>query len=114
MEKRQMKELVILSGVLPVGGTKSKDLTGEYSPIFAQVIPLWVEGANQGEFFLSGPAFELLFAGNGSIYVVGLFEVDEAVEVITSGEAFDQFLFVLRDTASEIAGYADVEHTGRV
>ena len=67
---------------------------------------------DKGEFFDAGPAFELLFAGNGAAGVVIALVVDETVAVVVRGEAFEDFVFVFSDAWFDATRYTDVECVG--
>jgi hypothetical protein len=53
------------------------------APGFAQVLPFWIHGYDQGDLLDSEQAFDLLFAGDGCVNVSKAFEVDQAVDLVT-------------------------------
>ncbi len=77
-----------------------------------EVLPGWVGGANKGELLGSGPVLEFLLAGYGVVDVLKLFEVDEAGDVVSRGEAPRSLLTVFHDPAAEVVGDADVDGSG--
>lgn len=60
----------------------------------------------------SVPALELLFAVDGFVHVIEGFVVNGAVAAVLFGKSFDLVVLVLRDTAVETVGHADVDHAG--
>src|ERR1700733_4104994 len=78
-------------------------------PIFAQILPGGVRLLDQCDFLGAGPAFELLFAGDGGAGAAVLLKPDEAIAIVGGRESFVEFAFVGEDAALQIAGHADVE-----
>lgn len=77
--------------------------------MFGEVFEPWVGGADQVEFLLAAPAFELLLAGDGGADVDERFGVEQASAAVGFGEAFEGSVLVLLDARVEGAGDADVE-----
>ena len=78
----------------------------------AEVAPGGVGALDQKDFFLTAPAFELLFTGDGVANVGEGLEINEFGRVVLRAEAGEELLFVLRDAGFEIAGDAGVEDAG--
>src|SRR5579863_3186442 len=75
----------------------------------AQVHPVRVDGRDQRNFLFPAPAFELLFAPDGFVYVVVGLPIEQAVDIVLAGEARERVLFVLEDPRFKTAGDADVQ-----
>lgn len=81
-------------------------------PIAAEVIPGGVYRLDERDFLCPRPALDLFLAGNGRLNVCGLLVVDEAADVVASGEARRRCLAVLRQAFFEVVGDAGVERAG--
>jgi hypothetical protein len=55
------------------------------------------------------PSFHRFFAGNGVADIEEMFDIDEARDIVAVGEPGNDFAFVLKDTARQITGDADVK-----
>jgi hypothetical protein len=67
---------------------------------------------DQADFLLAAPTFDFLFARDGVLNVAKGFEVDEAEDSVTSGEAWDETLAMFDHSAFEVVCYAGVEGAG--
>jgi hypothetical protein len=72
-----------------------------------------VSGFDQDDLLGARPAFQLLLAGDGFVYVLEGGPGDKAFYVVTGGEAFEFMEFVLKDSVVKIAGEADVQSAGQ-
>ena len=75
---------------------------------------MWIHLADECEFLLSPPAFDLLFAGDRVSHVGVGFDVDQARDIVFFRETGVEFLFVFGNAAVEVIGDARIEHAGRV
>ena len=78
----------------------------------AQVAELGIERANEGEFFVASPGFELFFAAYGVLDLTKGLKIDESRYVMLLRESAEEMLFVLGDSRFEITGDAYVQDTG--
>jgi len=60
------------------------------------------------------PGLELLFAIKGVEYVLGLFDVDELVDLVSRGEGAGSSVPVLDEALGKVAGHPDVQGAGPV
>ena len=72
-----VRDLLLLFGAIAV-----RQMCGE-------VFPRWVVMFNQADFLLAAPGFDFLFASDCIADIGEVFEVDEAEELVSSGEAGD-------------------------
>lgn len=82
------------------------------SPLFGQVAKVGVYGADEVEFLLAAPAFELGFSGDGEADVAEFLEVEQAGAVVFRGETFVGAVLVLLYSDKQVAGDADIECAG--
>src|SRR5919199_3661930 len=80
-------------------------------PSGAQVLPPRISTLDQGYFLSSEPAFELLFASNGSENMRDDFEVHQLRNVVFAGETWHQFMLVLVDASFQVIGHADIQRS---
>ncbi len=78
-----------------------------------KIVPLWVSGHDQADFPGSGPSFQAGFALDGGAHVAVRFGVDQAVEVVPSGECRSDAFLMLANPVGEVAGYAQVQRPVR-
>lgn len=71
-----------------------------------------VERLDQSDFLGAAPAFDFLFAANGGAGGRVRLEPDEFSAVVFSGEARDEFLFVLVGALRKVAGDGQIESAG--
>ena len=57
------------------------------TPRFAKILPHRVCGGDQVQFFQTGPAFDLLLAGDGGGRPIEAFDINEAMNVVAACEA---------------------------
>lgn len=90
-----------IQGALEVGGL-------QIVPVFAQVDPCWIGGLDERDLFGACQAFQLFFTLDGKVYIAEAFEPDEAVAVVSGGEAVVFLPFVFEDALTQVAGDADI------
>jgi hypothetical protein len=78
--------------------------------VLSQVFPDRIEALNQPNLFRAAPAFQLLLAGDGLMYVIERLEVNQPMTAILLAEAFENMVLVLPDASIDVAAYADVEY----
>jgi hypothetical protein len=87
---------------------------GLFVEVFAQITKLWVHRANEGQFFLASPTFDLFFATDCVAHIAEWLEINEANDIVLFRESGNVFLFVLGDAALEMVGDAGVQHAGGI
>lgn len=78
----------------------------------AEVVPVGVEGFDQGDFLGAVPALDFFFAGNGGAGGGVRLEPDEFGAVVFFGETGDELLFVLAGAFGEVARNTQIENAG--
>jgi hypothetical protein len=109
-----------LAGMVPRGWREGIDIAmipadggfGLSVEGFAQVAELWVQGANQGELFLTAPPFDLLFAGDCVSDIPVRLKKHKASDAILLREAGSEFLLVLGDATLKMVCDARVKDAG--
>jgi len=91
----------ILSGALEIGRLY-------VVPILAKVGPCWIGGLDERDFFGACPTLQFLFTLDRKVRIAEVFKPDEAVAVVSSGEAVVFLPFVLEDSLAKVASDADV------
>lgn len=71
-------------------------------PVLAEIDPVRIFLLYKPVLFLSSPFFDLLFSGKSSIDVACFLEIDEAVDVVSGGESFYEFVFVFVYSAFQV------------
>ncbi len=62
-----------------------------------------------GDLFCARPSFQLLLTGQGFMYVLVGFEVEQADYIVAIGEAFMMMEFMLENALVQVTTYADVQ-----
>jgi hypothetical protein len=81
-------------------------------PVRAEILQARVDRFDQGNFSLSRPALELLLPRDCLVGMVEFFNVDEAVNPVLAGEAWQQPVLMLVHPAGNIVGHPDVKFAG--
>lgn len=81
-------------------------------PRFGQIVPVWIHRFDQVKFLASTPSLNFLFAIDGGVGIDEAFVIDEAREVVATGEAGDEFVFVFEDATAQVTGNAGIEDMG--
>jgi hypothetical protein len=79
------------------------------SPVFGKVLPSGIGLFNQRNLLLAPPYLELFFAADRTLHVAVGLVINEPVNFIFPGEAFNGIHLVLRYAAVNIPGNADIE-----
>src|ERR1700683_2411569 len=82
----------------------------DFPPMLRQVMPVRIHCLNQPDFLASSPAFNFPLAADCSVRICKPLVVNQPSQVVTTGEALDDFVLVFPGTANEIAGDACVQH----
>ena len=73
------------------------------------VSPVWVFASNQFILPCPAPPLQLLFVGDGGIWIGKISKPDKTADVIFLGVPAKNAMSVLPDTARQIAGHADID-----
>ena len=76
-----------------------------------QFAPLRVAASDQRVLLLSPPFLNFFFPAQGGDYVTGFFEIDKFVHVVFFGKTFHQLVLVFVNSALQIIGDADIQHS---
>ena len=79
-----------------------------------EFFPGWIRGFDQRDLLRACPVLEFLLSGDGVIHILVAHEVDEAIDLVTSGKAARCLFAVLKHAFAEVVGEADVEDVGAV
>jgi len=80
--------------------------------VLSQVLPARIRLFDHRDLFLTPPTLELFFTAECIRDVSECLVVDETMDLVFLGEAFDGIDLMLTDAPLKIAGYADVKRTG--
>src|SRR3989304_4051641 len=82
---------------------------GGAEPPIAQVPPLRIRRLDEGNSLRPAPRLDLLFSSKRRLNICRGLVVNEDAYVVLLSEPFDQFLFVLVETAFQVVGHSRVE-----
>ena len=68
---------------------------------------------NQRDFLRAAPTLQLLLAVDCLGNFIERFKIEQPLNVVFFGEAFESMKFVLEDPLAEIVGHADVKRAGQ-
>jgi hypothetical protein len=73
-----------------------------------KVTPLRIALSNQLQFLISPPAFNLLFSRDRTKNITERLNINQHVDLIAIGKAFDQSIPMLLNSSADIAGESDI------
>lgn len=79
-------------------------------PVLSQVMPMRIHGFDQPNLLAVAPRLDFFFAIDCRVGIDEFLVIDQARQVVSAGEAVDQFVLVLEYAMWQVAGNARIEN----
>jgi hypothetical protein len=97
------KPRVFASGARDLARITTERWLINVAPVLSQVMPMRIQGLDEGDLLAPSPAFNLFFAVDCWVRIEKALVLNETGQIVQAGETPDVFVLVLPDAACQVA-----------